>query len=77
MGLFVCLFVVLEEISEGGLMCDKPHSPEPHVRYSGSIVKGELDGETSVVALPGNGCLRECNDPREERGTFSYLTSSL
>ena len=58
-------------------MCDKPHSSEPHVRYSGSIVKGESDGETFVVALPGDGCVRECDDPSEERGTFSYSRSSL
>lgn len=58
-------------------MCDKSHSSERHVHYSGSIVKGELDRETSVVALPGDGCMREYNDPSKERGTFSYIRSFL
>lgn len=58
-------------------MCDNQHSAEPHVCCSGCIVKEEVDGETLSVGLPEDGCVLECNDPSKERGTFSYISSSL
>lgn len=58
-------------------MCDQPHSSESHFGYSGSIVKEELDVETSAVALPGDECVRECHDPSEERGIFSFIRGCL